>query len=651
MKFAPKSLSDYSLLSNIRISPDGKQLLYQISALHVEENDYTSAIHIRDLEKKEDFRLTASDKDHGALWESDDTILFSSGRDSKDKKHPVTDYYRIRKDGGEAVRAFSVPLAVSQIEPLGDGEWLLLGEYDPDWKDFPAEKDKQSEFIAEQEKEKGWKVLEDLPFWINGRGYTGKKQTRLYRYSEFDQSLEPLTDLSVDVESLHIHPDKTRAVFIESRIETVRNLDSQLSVLNLETDKIKTYDPLPGGAVYFAEFSGDSIFFLGTLRKTHGLNEDPHVYLMNPKGESRRITDDTFEMSPGSSVNSDLRKGGGFRMRTDGEDLYFIATVEQHAHVYKMAKDGTLAPVITRPGSVDALDVKDGKVYTIGLHDMRAQELYDANERLTSHNENVPEPQPVETFRFVSRGTERTGFVISPKKKMKDKKTPAILLIHGGPKTVYGEVLHHEMQLLAKEGYYVFYTNPHGSDGYGRSFMDVRGQYGSIDYDDLMQLTDAFLEQFPDADSERLGVMGGSYGGWMTNWIIGHTDRFKAACSQRSISNWISFFGNSDIGYYFTPDQAGADPWTDADKLWNNSPLKYADQVKTPTLFLHSDEDYRCWLPEGLQMYTALKYHGVPARMVVFHGENHELSRSGKPRARIKRLEEILAWFSEHLMK
>ena len=145
--------------------------------------------------------------------------------------------------------------------------------------------------------------------------------------------------------------------------------------------------------------------------------------------------------------------------------------------------------------------------------------------------------------------------------------------------------------------------------------------------------------------------MGGSYGGWMTNWIIGHTDRFAAACSQRSISNWISFFGNSDIGYYFTPDQAGTDPWTDATKLWDNSPLKYADRVKTPTLFIHSDEDYRCWLPEGLQMYTALKYHGIDSRMVVFHGENHELSRSGKPRARIKRLEEIIAWFRRYLMK
>ena len=119
--------------------------------------------------------------------------------------------------------------------------------------------------------------------------------------------------------------------------------------------------------------------------------------------------------------------------------------------------------------------------------------------------------------------------------------------------------------------------------------------------------------------------------------------------SQRSISNWVSFFGTSDIGYYFADDQNASTPWSDIDKMWYHSPLKYADKVTTPTLFIHSDEDYRCWIPEGLQMFTALKYHGVESKLVVFKGENHELSRSGKPKSRIKRLEEITAWFDKYL--
>ena len=164
-----------------------------------------------------------------------------------------------------------------------------------------------------------------------------------------------------------------------------------------------------------------------------------------------------------------------------------------------------------------------------------------------------------------------------------------------------------------------------------------------------MTFTDEAIKRYDQIDPDKLAIYGGSYGGFMTNWAIGHTDRFKAAVSQRSISNWTSFYGVSDIGYYFGSDQTGADPWDDMDKMWDESPIKYADKANTPTLFIHADSDYRCPLEQGLQMYNKLKLNGVDTRMVVFHGENHELSRSGKPRARVKRLAEIKSWFEKHL--
>jgi len=164
-----------------------------------------------------------------------------------------------------------------------------------------------------------------------------------------------------------------------------------------------------------------------------------------------------------------------------------------------------------------------------------------------------------------------------------------------------------------------------------------------------MAVVDRALEKFPYIDEERLGVTGGSYGGFMTNWIIGHTNRFKAAVSCRSISNWISKFNTTDIGYFFVEDQQDGNPWEDHDKLWSQSPLKYADQVETPTLFIHSRQDYRCWEGEALQMFTALKYFDVPAKLCLFEGENHELSRGGKPENRARRLREILDWFDTHL--
>ena len=197
----------------------------------------------------------------------------------------------------------------------------------------------------------------------------------------------------------------------------------------------------------------------------------------------------------------------------------------------------------------------------------------------------------------------------------------------------------------------MFYGNPWGSDGKGDRFADLRGRYGTVDYQDLTALTDYVLQQVPQIDPQRLGVTGGSYGGYMTNWIIGHTDRFAAAASQRSIANWVTMIGTDDCGFTFDTDQMAADPWSDVRKIWDQSPLQFADRVKTPTLFIHSFEDYTCAVSQAMELFTALKMLGVETRACLFKGENHNLSRSGKPRHRFKRLSEITEWMNSHLKK
>ena len=253
---------------------------------------------------------------------------------------------------------------------------------------------------------------------------------------------------------------------------------------------------------------------------------------------------------------------------------------------------------------------------------------------------------------YTSCGLDLRGWVLLPEDYSPKKKYPAILDVHGGPRCVYGETFFHEMQYWVSRGFVVFYTNIKGSDGRGDAFADIRGDYGGTDFTNLMDFTDAVLAAYPNIDKKRICETGGSYGGFMTNWIIGHTNRFAACASQRSISNWVSFSYISDIGEYFGPDQCGAKN-TFGEKnheiLWEHSPLKYADRVKTPTLFLHSDEDYRCPLPEGMQMMQALASRGIDTRLIVFKGENHELSRSGKPKHRIRRLDEITTWFENHI--
>lgn len=378
---------------------------------------------------------------------------------------------------------------------------------------------------------------------------------------------------------------------------------------------------------------------------------------MDDKGNTKVLTPKNFDYSLWNTVGADVRYGSSTTMKVEGKYLYFITTEYDSSYINRIDKTGKIEKLTVEKGSVDGFDVFDENIVFIGLRGLKLQELYRLDnykeEQLTYFNQWVIEERKLSNPEKITFKTDSgiiiEGWVLKPVDFDENKKYPGILDIHGGPKTVYGEVFFHEMQYWANEGYVVFFCNPRGSDGRGDEFADIRGKYGTIDYEDIMKFTDVVLESCPYIDQNRLGVTGGSYGGFMTNWIIGHTNRFKAAASQRSISNWVSKFGTTDIGYYFVPDQQTATPWHDVDKLWFHSPLKYANKVMTPTLFIHSDEDYRCWLVEAIQMFTALKYHGVESRICIFKGENHELSRSGKPKHRIRRLEEITNWFNRFL--
>lgn len=346
-------------------------------------------------------------------------------------------------------------------------------------------------------------------------------------------------------------------------------------------------------------------------------------------------------------------------MKIKEDKLYFTTSEDGNSYLNEIDKYGNIKRTIEKNGSVDSYDVSQGKVIFIALRRKKLQEIYLKSGlyevQKTNINEWVQKERKIANVDKISTesdlGVKVDGWIMKPVDFEEGKKYPAILNIHGGPKSAFGDVFFHEMQYWSGKGYVVFFCNLRGSNTRDNEYSDIRGRFGTIDYEDIMNFTDAVLEKCPYIDRERLGVTGGSYGGYMTNWIIGHTDRFKAAVSQRCISNWISKFNTTDIGYYWVEDQNEATPWSDVNKLWDHSPIKYANKVKTPTLFIHSDEDYRCYLGEGIQMFTALKYHNVESKLCVFKGANHELSRSGNPLQRIGRLKEITKWFDSYLMK
>jgi dipeptidyl aminopeptidase/acylaminoacyl peptidase len=308
-------------------------------------------------------------------------------------------------------------------------------------------------------------------------------------------------------------------------------------------------------------------------------------------------------------------------------------------------------------GDIQSIDAAAGTIAFVGREPNRLAEIYLAKDGAAARKTDLNAAFLAEKFVSIAKhipftnsdGVTIDGWALEPFGYDPGQKYPGVLEIHGGPRCTYGDVFFHEMQALAGAGHFVLFCNPRGGEGYGEEFADLRGRYGTVDYLDLMEFTDHALKCYPQIDASRLGAAGGSYGGFMCNWIEGHTDRFAALASQRSISNWVADFGTSEIGFTFDGNEMGATPWTDMEKMWAQSPLKYAHNAKTPILFIHSLGDYNCPIDQGAEMFTAMKFFGVPARMCVFEGENHSLSRSGKPRHRIRRLTEIVNWFDRYL--
>ncbi len=246
-------------------------------------------------------------------------------------------------------------------------------------------------------------------------------------------------------------------------------------------------------------------------------------------------------------------------------------------------------------------------------------------------------------------GNDLQGWILKPPEFDPTQKYPAILEIHGGPLTQYGEFFMHEFYYLAAQGYVVFYCNPRGGQGYGEEHAKaIWGGWGTVDYDDIMAWTD-YVAALPYIDADRMGVTGGSYGGYMTLWVIGHTQRFQAAVAQRVVSNLVSMWGSSDFNWVFQQPINNKPPWEDLQAYWRQSPIAYLGNAHTPTKIIHSEQDHRCPIEQGEQAFIALRTQGVPVEFIRFPEEPHGLSRVGRTDKRIARLKHIAEWMDKYL--
>jgi dipeptidyl aminopeptidase/acylaminoacyl peptidase len=341
--------------------------------------------------------------------------------------------------------------------------------------------------------------------------------------------------------------------------------------------------------------------------------------------------------------------------------VMFAAEDRGNDVVFTVPRDGSERPRRVRSGTyrIAGYDHAGG----VGVHARSTTttltDLFVRNKQLTTHGDAfVRDRELVEPERFVATskdGSKVEAWIMRPVGFQRGKRYPVLLNIHGGPFTQYGNGFFDEFQVYCNAGYVVVYSNPRGSSGYSQAWgAAINGRslggsgWGSVDYEDVMAVTDEALRRYTFCDPKRLGVMGGSYGGYMTSWIVAHTNRFKAACSERAVNAWHSMHGSSDFGWPFKA-QFGTSVYDAPDEWAQISPITYAKHIRTPLLILHSENDLRCPIEQAEQLFTILRLLKRDVEFVRFPAESHELSRSGSPVHRVQRFEVVLDWFDRKL--
>ncbi|AKI96855.1 S9 family peptidase [Kosmotoga pacifica] len=633
----------YVSVGELEFLPDGEFFIFVRRHMDKKENQYRSNIWIQGFNGRDLKQLTFGDSDFSPKISPDGKkLVFLSKRGEGSKKIGL---YLLPLTGGEAIKIREFPGGVTNLRWI-DNERVSFISYVGRTHSIGKEDDGRKVYEVER-----------IPFLSNERGYTEGKTGQAFSLDLERNKLKQLTDnLLMNVVDILYSPDGDAYVLIIREDPEQLPHWTSLYYVNKGGRRLKLSPE--GISVLEARWRKEDELFVIANDYSKGFATNAFVAVVDVNGNFDALTRNQ-DIPFFNVLNSDVRGVGGRQLKIHKGSLYILVTERYKSLLKKVDRNGNVETVLDVNASIDTFDIseKGGIIFTVSTSS-KPLEIYKYHKgksrKLTSFNRwlntcLIPVPERFNVV--VSDGARIDAWILKPPDFRADRKYPTILEIHGGPKTAYGNAYMHEFQSLASEGYIVLYCNPRGSHGYSSEFADIRGHYGERDFLDIMEVVEHAVNEFPFIDSERLGVTGGSYGGFMTNWIVTHTDIFEAAVSQRSISNFISFYGTTDIGYFFAEDQIGLSKafWEDPEIYIRQSPLFYAPNVETPLLLIHSLEDYRCWVPEAMQFFTALRRLGKEVKMILFPRENHELSRSGLPIHREKRLKAIIDWFNIHL--
>lgn len=658
-----EDLYDFEIINSCQISPNGKKIVYSLQTVDRESEKKYSHLWIVAKDGGKPIQLTfGKQSDTNPQWSPDGQwIAFMSNRSDKDQPQ----IFLLPTAGGEAHALTDLHGDFGQFDWSPDSQKLVFQFRQHDPEDVERQKDDKKKELGRVSR----RITNRVFFKLDAYGYLPQARYHLWIVDIESKKAACLFEDEIHDDSGPVwSPDGKSIAFFSNRTDQPDLNPDLIDLFVYDLDAGEFYKiETPKGPKGKASFSPDGRYIAYIGREGINVdykNDELWVVNLEEKASSISLTS-KFDFDVGGGVINDI---GGFNSSKpywspDGKELIFQVGRHGRASLHKIDINGenfeTLLKFdgVVSGFSVDALGENVGYIHgtffdpcQIGCFTLSTHET----QVLTHHNRDLLDMLDLGDLEEVwfegSDGNPLQGWLLKPPHFDSEQQYPSIMEIHGGPLTQYGFFFMYEFFYLAAQGYVVYFCNPRGGQGYGEAHAKAiyYGKWGTVDYEDLMVWADE-VEALPYIDPGKMGVTGGSYGGYMTVWIIGHTDRFKAAVSQRCVSNLISMWGSSDFNWSFQQIFDDKAPYENLEVLWQCSPIKHIGTATTPTLIIHSMQDLRCAIEQSEQVYVALKNLGVDTEFLIFPDSFHGVSRSGRTDRRIVRLKAISEWFDRYL--